>query len=143
MSSWCVKLPFEVLFHSHPSVFEINVVAPGANPRETLEVVNALYHSARRTHYNEPNRKDEQHLQCGRAKIRNVRVVPKDQCTQVDEFIEPGQANDRQESNALNPQHARNRSLLLHLTSNGIRRADPVAEGAPCFVDGQTVVFSQ
>ena len=54
-----IKLPLEELFQAHPSAFEINVMAPGANPRETLEVMHALYDAARRAHDEEPNRKNE------------------------------------------------------------------------------------
>ena len=79
MGGRSVKLPFEELLEAHPSALETNVMAPGANPRETLEVVHALYDAARGAHDEEPNRKNEQHLQGGLAKIRNIRMVPKDQ----------------------------------------------------------------
>ena len=73
-----IKLPFEELFEAHPSALETNVVAPSANPRETFQVMHALYDSARRPHDQEPNRKNKQHLQGGLAEIGNVRMVSKD-----------------------------------------------------------------
>ena len=74
-----IELPFEELFQANPPAFETNVVTPGANPRETLEIMHALYDTARRAHDNEPDRKNEQHLHDRLAEIGNVRMVPEDQ----------------------------------------------------------------
>ena len=54
-----IKLPIEELFEPHPFAFVTNEVAPGANPRETLEVMHALQDSARGAHDQKPNRKNE------------------------------------------------------------------------------------
>ena len=79
MGSRRIELPFEELFKAHPFALEANVVTPGANPRETLEVIHALYDAARRPQNDEPNRENQQHLQGRLAEIGTVRMVPEDQ----------------------------------------------------------------
>ena len=74
-----IKSLFEELLEAHPSAFVANVMAPGANPRETLEIMHSLYDSASRAPDQKPNGEDEQHLQSGLAEIGNVRMISKDQ----------------------------------------------------------------
>src|SRR5207247_5232700 len=54
-----IKALFEKLFDAHPIALERNLVAPRANPRETLQVMHSAYDPARRAGDDEPNRKHE------------------------------------------------------------------------------------
>ncbi len=74
-----IKASFKELFYRHPFIFEMNVVAPTANARETFQVTHMANQPPRRASDQKPDCQRKQHFQRGLMKIRDGMICGKDQ----------------------------------------------------------------